>query len=89
MKKILVLACLLVVLAFPLRAQTGPQPLCGIGHTDATTGEFVCDDPTTTATATATVTTDGIGHTDGTEQLLSDAAVSLMTLAVNGVSALL
>jgi hypothetical protein len=84
MKKTLALACLLVVFAAPLAAQTGPPPMCGIGHTDVTTGEFVCDDLTTGGTTAPTAQTDGIGHTDDD----GDAAASLVTLVVIGVSAL-
>lgn len=45
MKKIYTLVLLLVVFATDVKAQTAPPPMCGWGHTDVVTGQFVCDDP--------------------------------------------
>lgn len=45
---------MLVVLSTSVAAQTQPPPLCGIGHMDIATGQFICDDNGT----------QGIGHMD-------------------------
>lgn len=78
MKKLIALVCLLAVFTVSAAAQTDPepQPLCGIGHTDLTTGQFVCDDPP------AGGQTDGIGHTDKTDpqDSLTVGAATLITV---------
>jgi hypothetical protein len=69
MRKLIALTLLLVVFCAPAAAAE-PETLCGIGHTDVTTGQFVCDDPP-----------HGIGHTDdggpGVAALLEGALLLL------------
>lgn len=81
MKKIFALVVLVAILA----VTTPAQVLCGIGHTDRTTGEFICDDPRSVAHA------GGIGHTDAptapktTADVITMALLDLIPVIVNVV----
>lgn len=91
MKNLLVTACLLVVFCAPAVAQTNPPadpPACGIGHTDVTTGEFICDDESASSAGGSTQVT-GIGHTDAPEQQASSGGTTALTLLLDGASMLL
>lgn len=77
MKKTFALLGLCVCLAFasPISAQTGHEPpLCGIGHMDYETGEFVCDDPDGDGQV------NGIGHMDAPALADSSTVVVMTTL---------